>query len=44
MKIDYVGVVSMKTQKINVIVNEKQCKFQSDTGATVNLIDQKTHD
>jgi hypothetical protein len=39
-----VSVVSTKTPKVNVTVTEKQCKFLLDTGATVSLLDQKTHD
>lgn len=38
------SVVSTKTPKVNVTVTEKQCKFLLDTGATVSLLDQKTHD
>jgi predicted aspartyl protease len=41
---EHVSVVSTKTPKVNVTVTEKQCKFLLDTGATVSLIDQKTHD
>ena len=37
------SVVSTKTPKIDVTVNEKQCKFLLDTGATVDLLDEKTH-
>jgi predicted aspartyl protease len=33
-----------KTPKVNVTVTEKQCKFLLDTGSTVILLDQKTHD
>jgi hypothetical protein len=29
---------------LNVTVTEKQCRFLLDTGATVNLLDQNTHD
>jgi len=43
-KTEHVSEVSTKTPKVNVTVNEKQCKFLLDTGATVNLLDQKTHD
>ena len=43
-KTEHVSVVSTKTPKVNVTVTEKQCRFLLDTGATVNLLDQKTHD
>ena len=43
-KTEHVSVVSKKTPKVNVTVTEKQCKFLLDTGATVSLLDQKTHD
>ena len=33
-KTEHVSVVSTKTPKVNVTVNEKQCKFLLDTGAT----------
>ena len=40
---EHVSVVSTKTPKVDVTVNEKQCKFLLDTGATVNLLDEKTY-
>jgi hypothetical protein len=43
-KTEHVSVVSTKTPKVNVTVTEKQCRFLLDTGATVNLLDQNTHD
>jgi hypothetical protein len=43
-KTEHVSVVSTKTPKVNVTVTEKQCRFLLDTGATVSLLDQKTHD
>lgn len=40
---EHVSVVGSKTPRVNICINNKHCNFLLDTGATVNLLDQKTY-
>ena len=40
---EHVSVVSAKTPKVNIKVNNKLCTFLLDTGATVNLLDEEAY-
>ena len=43
-KTEHVSVISAKSPKIDIKVNDKPCNLLLDTGATVNLLDEKTHE
>ncbi|CAC5406712.1 unnamed protein product [Mytilus coruscus] len=41
---EHVSVVSSKTPRLNICIDDKHCNFLLDTGATVYFLDQKTYD